>query len=122
MTKLVWCKFYACLVPQHIGYLPPQTAPVLGVHFTPRKQIRICALRVECAPVSDIGFYPLAQSNGQLEDQINLAVTEIAQNHGYDMILSSPVIYADDALDITGLILQQLQLEFEADQLELAQP
>jgi outer membrane protein len=58
----------------------------------------------------------------QLEDQINLAVKEIASNHGYDLILSSPVVYADPALDITQLILQQLQAEFEADQLELAQP
>ena len=58
----------------------------------------------------------------QLEDQINIAVQQIARNHGYDLILSSPVVYADEALDITDLILQQLQLEFEADQLELAQP
>lgn len=58
----------------------------------------------------------------QLEDQINLAVKEIALNHGYDLILSSPVVYADPALDITELILQQLQLEFEADQLEFARP
>lgn len=58
----------------------------------------------------------------QLEDQINVAVQEIARSHGYDLILSSPVVYADEALDITDLILQQLQLEFEADQLELARP
>lgn len=58
----------------------------------------------------------------QLEDQINLAVQEIARTHGYDLILSSPVVYADPALDITELILQQLQLEFEADQLEFARP
>lgn len=58
----------------------------------------------------------------QLEDQINIAVQQIARNHGYDLILSSPVVYADEALDITDLILQQLQLEFEADQLELSQP
>ena len=58
----------------------------------------------------------------QLEDQINIAVQTIAGNHGYDLILSSPVVYADPALDITDLILQQLQIEFDADQLELAQP
>ena len=99
MTKLVWCKFYACLVPQHIGYLPPQTAPVLGVHFTPRKQIRICALRVECAPVSDIGFYPLAQSNGQLEDQINIILHLCARDVNHcvlvlplDMLINAQVL------------------------------
>jgi outer membrane protein len=58
----------------------------------------------------------------QLEAEINLAVQEIARSHGYDLILSSPVVYADPALDITELILHQLQLEFEADQLERARP
>ena len=54
----------------------------------------------------------------KLEDQINLAVQEIARNNGYDLILSSPVIYADPALDITQLILDQLRLEYEADKRE----
>lgn len=58
----------------------------------------------------------------QLEDQINVAVQEIAAVHGFDLILSSPVVYADPSLDITQLILRQLQLEFDADQRELAQP
>jgi outer membrane protein len=51
----------------------------------------------------------------KLEDQINLAVEEIARNNGYDLILSSPVVYADPTLDITQLILDQLRLEYEAD-------
>jgi len=51
----------------------------------------------------------------KLEDQINLAVQEIARDNGYDLILSSPVIYADPSLDITQLILDQLRLEHEAD-------
>ncbi len=58
----------------------------------------------------------------RLEDQINIAVQKTAARHGYDLILSSPVVYADPALDITELILQQLQIEFDADQRELAQP
>ncbi|NND45338.1 MAG: OmpH family outer membrane protein [Xanthomonadales bacterium] len=58
----------------------------------------------------------------QLEAEINVAVQEIARSHGYDLILSSPVVYADPALDITELILHQLQLEFEADQLERNRP
>jgi outer membrane protein len=53
-----------------------------------------------------------------LEDQINLAVQEIARDNGYDLILSSPVIYADPSLDITQLILDQLRLEYEADKRE----
>jgi len=54
----------------------------------------------------------------KLEDQINQAVQEIARDSGYDLILSSPVIYADPSLDITQLILEQLKLEYEADKQE----
>lgn len=54
----------------------------------------------------------------KLEDQINQAVQEIARDSGYDLILSSPVIYADPSLDITQLILDQLRLEYEADKRE----
>ncbi len=55
-----------------------------------------------------------------LEQEINLAVEEIAQRNGFDLILSSPVVYASPALDITDLILEQLEIEFAADQLELS--
>lgn len=55
----------------------------------------------------------------QLEEQINVAVQEIAQRNGYDLIVSSPVIYANPDLDITDLILEQLEVEFAADQAEL---
>ena len=54
----------------------------------------------------------------KLEDQINQAVQAIARESGYDLILSSPVIYADPSLDITQLILDQLRLEYEADKQE----
>lgn len=55
----------------------------------------------------------------QLEAEINIAVQEIAQRNGFDLIISSPVIYANPDLDITNLILEQLEVEFAADQLEL---
>lgn len=58
----------------------------------------------------------------RLEEQINIAVQEIAQRNGYDLIVSSPVIYANPELDITDLILEQLEVEYAADQLELATP
>lgn len=51
----------------------------------------------------------------KLEGQINQAVQVIADNNGYDLILSSPVVYADPSLDITQLILDQLRLEYAAD-------
>jgi len=57
-----------------------------------------------------------------LEEQINVAVQEIAERNGFDLIISSPVIYASPALDITDLILEQLEVEFAADQLELQTP
>jgi outer membrane protein len=53
-----------------------------------------------------------------LEGQINQAVQAIARDHGYDLILSSPVLYTDPSLDITQLILDQLRLEHEADKRE----
>ena len=58
----------------------------------------------------------------RLEDEINIAVQEIAQRNGFDLIISSPVIYANPDLNITDLILEQLEVELEADQLELATP
>jgi outer membrane protein len=58
----------------------------------------------------------------RLEEEINVAVKEIAQRNGFDLILSSPVVYANPDLDITDLILEQLEVEFAADQMELAAP
>jgi outer membrane protein len=58
----------------------------------------------------------------RLEEEINVAVQEIAQRNGFDLIISSPVIYASPDLDITNLILEQLEVEFAADQLELVIP
>jgi outer membrane protein len=55
----------------------------------------------------------------QLEEEINVAVQEIAQRNGFDLIISSPVIYASPDLDITDLILEQLEVEYAADQLEM---
>lgn len=58
----------------------------------------------------------------RLEEEINVAVQEIARRNGFDLIISSPVVYANPSLDITDLILEQLEVEFAADQLELATP
>ncbi len=58
----------------------------------------------------------------RLEEEINVAVQEIALRNGFDLIISSPVVYASPDLDITDLILEQLEVEYAADQLELATP
>jgi outer membrane protein len=57
-----------------------------------------------------------------LEAQINVAVQEIAERNGFDLIVASPVVYASPDLDITNLILEQLEVEFAADQLERETP
>ena len=58
----------------------------------------------------------------QLEEEINVAVQEIARRNGFDLIISSPIVYASPDLDITDLILEQLEVEYAADQMELATP
>ncbi len=58
----------------------------------------------------------------RLEEEINVAVQEIALRNGFDLIISSPVVYASPDLNITDLILEQLEVEFAADQLEQANP
>ena len=58
----------------------------------------------------------------RLEEEINVAVQEIALRNGFYLIISSPVVYASPDLNITDLILEQLEVEFAADQLELATP
>ena len=57
----------------------------------------------------------LISEKGMRAGQISQAVQEIARDNGYDLILSSPVVYADPSLDITELILEQLRVEYEAD-------
>lgn len=58
----------------------------------------------------------------RLEEEINVAVQEIALRNGFDLIISSPVVYASPDMNITDLILEQLEVEFAADQRELATP
>ncbi len=63
--------------------------------------------------------FRLTENIQQLEEEITLAVQEIAERNGFDLILSSPVIYRHPRLDITDLILEQLEVEFATDQMEL---
>lgn len=50
-----------------------------------------------------------------LEDDINTAVVAVARGEQYDLILSSPVIYANDRVDLTTRVLQMLQQQLRAD-------
>lgn len=50
-----------------------------------------------------------------LEDDINTAVAAVATQQDYDLILSSPVIYANDRIDLTSLVLEKLQQQARLD-------
>lgn len=48
-----------------------------------------------------------------LGEEIELAVQTVARREGYDLVLSSPVAYASDKIDITGLVLEFLERDYE---------
>ncbi len=50
-----------------------------------------------------------------LEDDINQAVATVARNRNYDLIISSPVIYANDSVDLTQDVLTYLQQQSRSD-------
>jgi len=47
-----------------------------------------------------------------LEETIEVAVRQVAETHGYDLILTSPVAYAAPGVDITDQILDWLAEDF----------
>jgi outer membrane protein len=47
-----------------------------------------------------------------LEETIEVAVRQVAEEHGYDLILTSPVAYAAPGIDITDRILDWLADDF----------
>jgi outer membrane protein len=53
-----------------------------------------------------------------LEDDINTAVAAVATQQDYDLILSSPVIYANDRIDLTSLVLEKLKQQARLDGLD----
>lgn len=46
------------------------------------------------------------------EETIEIAVRQVAEDGGYDLVLTSPVAYASDSIDITELILDWLVDDF----------
>ncbi|MFW5815714.1 MAG: OmpH family outer membrane protein [Wenzhouxiangella sp.] len=48
-----------------------------------------------------------------LEETIEVAVRQVAETRGYDLILTSPVAYAADSIDITDFILEWLAEDFD---------
>ena len=49
-----------------------------------------------------------------LRETIDVAVQEIARENNYDLVLSNPVAYASDTVDITDRVLEWLESDFRA--------
>jgi len=49
----------------------------------------------------------------ELGEEIELAVETVARREEYDLVLSSPVAYASDAIDITDKVLTFLEMDYE---------
>jgi outer membrane protein len=49
----------------------------------------------------------------ELGEEIELAVETVAKRQGYDLVLSSPVAYASDAINITDEVLAFLETDYE---------
>lgn len=48
-----------------------------------------------------------------LSEEIEIAVEAVARQQGYDLVLSSPVAYASDTIDITDQVLQFLEMDYQ---------
>jgi len=57
--------------------------------------------------------YRRNQQVKNLGEEIELAVQTVARREGYDLVLSSPVAYASETIDITGLVLEFLERDYE---------
>jgi outer membrane protein len=64
--------------------------------------------------VEEIRFRTNAKTES-LRETIDVAVQEIAREENYDLILSNPVAYASEAVDITEKVLEWLEEDFHAD-------
>ncbi|MEX2498026.1 MAG: OmpH family outer membrane protein [Wenzhouxiangellaceae bacterium] len=49
----------------------------------------------------------------ELGEEIELAVQSVARREGYDLVLSSPVAYASEKIDITDKVLSFLEMDYE---------
>lgn len=57
-----------------------------------------------------------------LEETIEVAVQQIAESGNFDLILTSPVAYASDRIDVTDRVLQWLEDDFRSQQAANEQP
>ena len=50
-----------------------------------------------------------SQELQNLQEKVTLAVKKVAQEKGYDLLISSPVIFASENVDITNIIIKELE-------------
>lgn len=60
----------------------------------------------------ELRFRINAEKNA-LEETIDVAVRHVAREGGYDLILTSPVAFASESIDITDRVLQWLEEDFD---------
>lgn len=63
--------------------------------------------------VEEIRFRTNAKTEA-LRDTIDVAVREIARENDYDLVLSNPVAYASDSVDITDQVLEWLEADYQS--------
>lgn len=66
--------------------------------------------------------FRLNERKNALEDTIEVAVRQIAESGDYDLILTSPVAYASDSIDITDRVLEWLATDFDSQQGQGSRP
>lgn len=55
----------------------------------------------------------LNEELSQVDDEVGKAIRAIAEEQGYDLVLSSPVEFASDRIDLTDQVLQRLRARFQ---------
>lgn len=58
-------------------------------------------------------LYRNNQYTQRVESDIKAAVRAVARENNYDLVLSSPVLYADDSANLTARVLEYLRRQFE---------
>ncbi len=46
---------------------------------------------------------------GKLQKKVHEVIVEVAKNENYDLVVTQPVLFASDRIDLTGRVLQALQ-------------
>ena len=60
-------------------------------------------------------LYRNNQYTQRVESEIKAAVGAVARDNGYDLVLSSPVLYVDDSVNLTARVLAYLKRQHERE-------